>query len=40
MPTVAVSETVKEELETIKDDEEHTSYDSVIRVLLSEYEQE
>ena len=33
---VRVSDKVKGELEAIKEEEEHTSFDSVIRTLLSE----
>jgi len=32
--TVQVSDSVKDELDTIKERDEHTSYDSVIRTLL------
>lgn len=39
MPQIEVSEYVKEELDTIKDKEEHKSYDSVVRVMLGNYEQ-
>lgn len=39
MPTIQVSEYVKEELDDIKEMEEHTSYDSVVRSLLGNYEQ-
>lgn len=38
MPTVDVSEHVKSELDRIKDDEGHRSYDSVVRTLLGSYE--
>jgi len=36
MPTIHVSETVKEDLDAIKDGEGHSSYDSVVRSLLYE----
>ena len=35
---VRVSDKVKGELEALKEEEEHTSFDSVIRTLLSERE--
>lgn len=38
METIGVSEHVKERLEDIKDGEQHTSFDSVIRTLLHEYD--
>lgn len=38
MPTVMVSEHVKGELDRLKDEEGHTSYDSTIRTLLLNYE--
>jgi hypothetical protein len=38
MPKVDVSEYVKQELEELKDREEHKSMDSVIRTLLGNYE--
>lgn len=38
MPHITVSEHVKSELDGIKESEEHTSYDSVVRVLLGNYE--
>jgi len=34
MPQVTVTQYVKDELNSIKTDEEHTSVDSVIRILL------
>jgi len=34
MPTVQVSEFVKDELEALKDEKDHTSYDSAIRELM------
>lgn len=40
MPTVNISEFVKDELDAIKDDEQHRSYDSVVRALLAEYDGE
>lgn len=40
MPTtIQVSDTVKESLDEIKQREEHTSYDSVIRTLVREYDE-
>jgi predicted CopG family antitoxin len=36
--TVQVSDPVKDRLDKLKDDCGHTSYDSVIRELLREYE--
>lgn len=39
MPTIEVSGYVKEELDEIRDDEEHKSYDSVVRALLGVYDQ-
>jgi len=38
MPTVQVSDHVKHQLDELKQAEEHTSYDSAIRVLLENYE--
>lgn len=38
VPTIDVSGYVKDELDRIKDSEEHRSYDSVVRRLLSEYD--
>jgi hypothetical protein len=38
MPTVQVSEHVKDELENLKEGKDHTSYDSAIRELLMVYE--
>lgn len=35
---IAVSEYVKAELDRVKDEEQHTTYDSVIRALLGTYE--
>jgi len=37
MPTVSVSEFVKRELDELKEDEGHRSYDSVIRLLIERY---
>lgn len=34
MPTISVSEFVKDELDELKASEEHRSYDSVIRLLI------
>lgn len=39
MPTIHVTETVKQRLDEIKECEDHTSYDSVIRTLAQEHEQ-
>lgn len=36
--TIKVSDRVKADLDEIKDVEEHTSYDSVIRTLVAAYE--
>jgi Arc/MetJ-type ribon-helix-helix transcriptional regulator len=36
--TVQVSDPVKDQLDELKDDGDHTSYDSVIRELLREYD--
>ena len=38
MPTIKVGEWTKSELEEIKDEQDHTSLDSVIKSLLKEYE--
>jgi len=38
MPTIKVGEWTKNELEEIKDEQDHTSLDSVIKSLLKEYE--
>jgi len=39
MPTtIQVSDSVHERLVALKDAEEHTSYDSLLRVMLDEYE--
>jgi len=40
MPQVKLSHYVKDRLEDIKDSEDHTSYDSVVRSLLQHYEQD
>jgi len=37
MPTIDVSEYVKEGLDAVKDAEQHRSYDSVLRTLLHDY---
>jgi len=39
MPVINVSEYVKRKLDRIKEEEQHTSYDSVIRTLLFVWEQ-
>jgi len=36
MPTIKVHDWTKEQLDDIKDEEEHSSYDSVIKSLLKE----
>jgi hypothetical protein len=36
MPTIKIQEWTKERLEEIKEEEDHTSYDSVIKSLLKE----
>jgi len=38
MPTIKVQEWTKEELEKVKEEEDHTSLDSVIKSLLKERE--
>jgi hypothetical protein len=38
MPTVKIKDWTKEELDDIKEEEEHSSYDSVIKSLIKEYE--
>lgn len=40
MATVPVSDYVKEELGELKDKEEHTSYDSLMRSMIRDYEVE
>lgn len=40
MPTIKVNDWTKDELDDIKDEEEHSSYDSVIKSLLKERESE
>lgn len=40
MPTIKVKDWTKDELDDIKDEEEHSSYDSVIKSLLKERESE
>lgn len=37
MPTIDVSDHVKDELDRLKELEEHRSYDSVVRMLLLQY---
>lgn len=37
MPTIKVREWTKEELDDIKEEEEHSSYDSVLKSLIKEY---
>lgn len=36
--TIQVSDSVKSRLDALKEREEHTSYDSLLRVMLEEYE--
>jgi hypothetical protein len=38
MPTIEISEHVKADLDRISEEEQHKSYDSVIRTLLGNYE--
>lgn len=38
MPTINVTEYTKDELDRIKDAEQHTSYDSVVRALVGNYQ--
>lgn len=38
MPVIDVSEYVKTELDEIKEEQEHKSYDSVLRTVLGAYE--
>lgn len=38
MPTIHISDHVKEELDDLKEREEHTSFDSLLRQLLAEYD--
>lgn len=38
MPTLKVQQWTKDQLDAIKDEEEHSSYDSVIKSLLKERE--
>lgn len=40
MPTIDVSEQVKARLDEIRDDGGHRSYDSVVRTLIHEYDDE
>lgn len=40
MPTINVSEYVKDELDDVKEAEQHRSYDSVVRSLLRNYDDE
>lgn len=37
MPTIKVREWTKDELDDIKEEEEHSSYDSVIKSLIKEH---
>lgn len=36
--TIQVSDSVKARLDALKEREEHTSYDSLLRVMLEDYE--
>jgi len=36
MPTIHVTEWTKEQLDEIKEDEDHSTYDSVVKTLLTE----
>lgn len=38
MPTVKIKDWTKEKLDDIKEEEEHSSYDSVFKSLIKEYE--
>lgn len=38
MPNISVTDYTKEELDRIKEAEEHTNYDSVLRSLVGNYE--
>lgn len=38
MPQIEVSEFVKSELDDVKRQEEHKSYDSAVRALLADYD--
>lgn len=38
MPTIKVSEWTKSRLDDVEEEEEHTSYDSVIKSLLNSHE--
>lgn len=40
MPTIKVNDWTKEQLEDIKEEEEHSSFDSVIKSLLKERQNE
>lgn len=40
MPTIKVNDWTKNELDSIKNEEEHSSYDSVIKSLLKERDSE
>jgi len=40
MPTIKVHDWTKEQLEDIKEEEEHSSFDSVIKSLLKERQNE
>ena len=40
MKTIKVSEPVHDDLTELKDEERHTSYDSLLRAMLREYKDE
>ena len=40
MPTIKLNDWTKEQLEEIKEDEDHSSFDSVVKSLLKERETE
>lgn len=40
MPTIRIQDWTKEQLEAIREEEDHTSLDSVIKSLLKEREQD
>lgn len=40
MPNIKISEVVKSDLDEIKEEEQHTSYDSTLRALILEYKED
>lgn len=40
MPQIEISEYMKDELDRIMEEEEHKTYDSVVRVLVGNYDQQ